>query len=635
MKMKLKGVLTLSLVQIFSIFSASAVDLTFRITPSMFMPLQENYTPAFSGFIQADVELFGFLTAGVEGTFSLERQSNMPSMQTSFGGGLGLGAFFYPMSRIHLGAGGAVGIYSTSVRISDPGQGQDESSKRDITLSDLYWRAYGEAGFRINPYVTINAYGGYMSYLVNQSSPLMTGPYAGVSARISISVGKSGANGFRVSVSQDEPAYPVFMGLYKNCGLATINLTNQEGAEIRNVQVSFRAGKYTTETMVCESIPRINKYETREIPLTASFSDEILKFSENGKISGEVVVDYTMLGVKKQSVQTVIIDVYNRNAFSWYDNAALAAFISPDVPEIYEFSKAVAGTARNGYRTGISRNLENAAALVEAMVLAKVEYSGDKETPYLTFHNSDEIDMVQHPLQTMNFLGGDYDDLGIFLASCLESIGVPTGYMICDDDFIVLVDMQIKPSAAENNFGDTEKLVISDSTVFFGLSMKNLSKGFTKGLNSASDTIKNANNGQIDAEYVVTHEAWDTYTPAIYSGTYGLFKNPSQSELERAYKKALDNYVNTEIKMVLDNARASGDPNKLGLAYVRTGRYSEAKAEFSKSNTITSMINLANVYILEKNYNAAINQYNKVLAIDPENEKAKKGIDKANTLKGL
>ena len=86
---------------------------------------------------------------------------------------------------------------------------------------------------------------------------------------------------------------------------------------------------------------------------------------------------------------------------------------------------------------------------------------------------------------------------------------------------------------------------------------------------------------------------------------------------------------------MLANAKASGDPNKIGLALVRIGRYAEAKSEFSKSSSTTAMNNLASVYVIEKNYDAAIRQYMKVLERDPENETAKKGIDKANSLKGL
>lgn len=630
MKKSIRKIISLVLILTGTAAASFSFDLTFRISPAMMIPTQTFYKPSFSGAVQADADLFGFLTAGLEGIFTVETPNQMSQSLSAVGGGIGIGAYYYPFSRLHIGGGAAIGLYSASMKIDRAG-----SEKDDVNFSDFYWRAYAEAGFRINPTVTVNGFGGFASYNVNGSNPVASGPFFGVSARIAITVGKSGSSGFRVNIDQPSPAYPLFMGVYKDNGFALASITNLEGAEITDVKISFRAGKYTSETKICDEISRINKYGTVEVPVTASFSPEILKFSENGKISGELVIDYRLLGTKKQSVQNIIVDVYNRNSFSWDDAAALSAFISPDVPEILEFSKYVAGVARNGYRTGISRNLEMAAAMTEALALSGVKFTKDQTTPYTEFHASPELDSIQHALQTMNFLGGDYDDLGILLASCLESVGVPTGYLICDDDFIVLVDLQVSPTSAGNHFGDPETLVTDDTTAYFGLSMKNFSAGFIGSMRAAQNTIKRANNEEIYAEYISTHEAWDFYPPVIYSGANGLFRNPIQSQLELAYKNALDTYSNTEISRVLANAKASGDPNKIGLALVRIGRYAEAKNEFAKSNSTTAMNNLASVYVIEENYDAAIKQYMKVLERDPENVTAKKGIDKAKSLKGL
>lgn len=612
----------------FSFFFAAeifAVDLTFHIDPGVVIPLKENFVPGFVGYAQASVDLFGFLNVGVEGTYGIEVPSNMTTPLTTYGGGLGVGAYYYPLSRLHLGLGGSIGVYNASMKISG----------KENSFSDLYWRGYGEIGYRINPSLTVSGFGGYTSYLVTKNEPMMSGPIAGISVSYTVSLGKGGSSGFRISKNQDDPIFPIFMGAYNQNAMATISIHNQEGAEINDVHVSFRAGKYTSQTLECAHFSRIKKYGTVEVPLRASFSNEILKFSENGKISGEIVIEYKFLGKTKQAVQNISLDIYNRNSFMWYDSSALAAFISPDVEEVSQFAKYVAGIARGGFRTGLSRNLEIAIAMYESLKLAKVSYSDDKTTPYLEYHFSDQLDSIQYPLQTMNHLGGDYDDLGLLLASCLESVGVPTGYLICDDDFIVLVDLEVKPTSAGNHFADVSKLVVDDQTAYFGISMKKFDSNFAASLAAAGEIIKQANNGDIYCEYVNTHEAWETYIPVAFTGLNGLFSNPGQTKIESAYNTSLNSYVNKEINGVIANARASGDPNKIGLAYVRIGRYSEAKAEFSKSNSIPAMNNLANVYILEKNYTAAINQFRKVLQIEPENQTALKGIEKATAQMGM
>ena len=55
---------------------------------------------------------------------------------------------------------------------------------------------------------------------------------------------------------------------------------------------------------------------------------------------------------------------------------------------------------------------------------------------------------------------------------------------------------------------------------------------------------------------------------------------------------------------------------------------------FTKSNSVSAMINIANIYVIEQNYTAAMAQYKKVLAIEPSNKTALKGIESLNTKMG-
>ena len=68
---------------------------------------------------------------------------------------------------------------------------------------------------------------------------------------------------------------------------------------------------------------------------------------------------------------------------------------------------------------------------------------------------------------------------------------------------------------------------------------------------------------------------------------------------------------------------------------MRMGRYAEAKAEFSKMDTVKALNNLATVYMIEKSYNSAASTYKRVLAKDPENKIAQRGLENANAKLGL
>ena len=242
------------------------------------------------------------------------------------------------------------------------------------------------------------------------------------------------------------------------------------------------------------------------------------------------------------------------------------------------------------------------------------------------------MDSVQYPLQTLQYLSGDYDDLGILLCACLQTVNVPTGYMPVNDDFLVLVKLNMKASQALSNFASTDGLIIDEDNdaVYLALSMANLEKGFTESYKIGSETVaKCLSDEENYYEFIDTTDAWSIYKPIAYS-TNSSVSTFKQDDLIKSVKTALQNYINSDIEEVIKRARSEGDANKLGVALVRAGRYSEAKREFQKLTTVSAMNNTANILMIEKNYSGAAAQYKKVLEKDPQNVTALKGLENAN-----
>ena len=628
----MKKFAAIALCGIINVLSLSALDLVFKIEPTVLFPSHEYMSFAPGASLAGGVDLFNIVTIGAEGGYLYEKPLQTDDPLNIVFGGLNLGVYYYPLSRLYVGAGGAFGVgsYITQVQKTDS-SGQAVTDKR--SFSDLYYRAFGEVGFRVNPTLSINAAGGYASFNGGGGAGFLAGPFATISLRLSAHVGKaSQRSSVSVRIEQDGEVYPVYSSVYGYEPFGTIVVKNNDGAELRNVHVSFRANKYTNGAKLCGTVSRIDRRKSMEFPLYADFSDEVLQFTENGKFSGEVVVEYEFLGKKMTVVEPVIVSVNNRNAFMWGDNAALSAFISPDCQEIAAFAKEVAGITRNNIYTGMNANLQYAAGMVEALRLIGVGYSADTVTPYSSFHTDYELDSIQYPLQTLQYLSGDYDDLGILLCSCLQTVNVPTGYMPLNDDFIVLVKLNISPSSALSNFASTDGLIIDEENdaVYLALSMKNLEKGFTASYKAGSDAVAACfSDEEAYYEFVDTTDAWNSYKPVAYSNSSAI-TNPKQEELIKAIKSAIQDYISSDIEAVIKRAREAGDANKLGVALVRAGRYSEAKREFQKLSTTAAMNNTANILMIEKNYSAAAAQYKKVLEKDPNNQTALKGLENAN-----
>lgn len=614
---------------------ASAVDFTIRIYPGVAIPLKDHYKPAFNAGAQADLLLFDTLSIGAEGNMLYETPDGGASPVSFLYGGLGLGVSHNIFSRLYAGLGAAAGIYNLSF----------QNGNEKTTANDLYWRAYGEFGFRFNPSLTLSLNGGYNSFLTTQgfsslfsggAGTLMAGPVAGVSLRFLLSSKRSAKNACYATIRQESEVYPLFMQLYKNDPVATVILTNGESAEIKNVTVSFTAGKYTSSALKTEPIPLLKKMKSVSVDLPVDFSSDLLSFAENGMISGNLVIEYELLGQKKTSIQGVAIAVSNRNSYMWGDTESLAAYISPDTPEVLEYAKYVAGIARNHLYSGMNRNVQFAGTMFDALIASGIVYSGDQTTPYATYHLGNESDYIQYPLQTMDFSSGDLDELGILYASCLESVGIGTAFIPMEDDFLVLVDTTLKPTSATNHFADTDGLVMTDETVYFALSMADFGKGFSKSRQKGAELVKAiAQDEDAEYEFIETHYAWINYPPAIYTGYGDVLARPSQSSVEAMFQTVVNDYIASDLSEVINRAKASGDTNKLGLAYVRAGKYAEAKAEFSKGaakGSVSAMNNLGNVYMLEKDYTAAEKQYRSILAIEPQNKAALSGLEKVRSV---
>ena len=627
---KIIAVALLAMAQTSAIF---ALDFAFKLEPTAYKPLTEHMQPAFGVSAFGGIDLFNFTTIGMEGGYLYEKPQNTDNAINTMFGGLNLGMYYYPLSRLYLGLGGAFGFdYGVTQLQKITDSGDTINSNRNFT--DIYYRAYGEVGFRINPTVSVNAIGGYSSFCIDRGKSFIAGPFAGLSLRLSAHAGSgTSRSSLSVKIVQESDVYPVYSAVYDYEPFGTIIIKNNDGAELRNVHVSFRANKYTSGAKLCGTVSRINRHKKVEFPLCANFSDVILSFTENGKISGEVVIEYDFLGKRMTVIEPVIVSVNNRNAFTWGDNAALSAFISPDSQEVAAFAKEVAGITRNNLYTGMNANLQYAAGMVEALKLIGLGYSGDTQTPYEYYHESYEMDSIQYPLQTLQYLSGDYDDLGILLCACLQTVNVPTGYMPLSDDFLVLVKLNIGPKQALNNFASTDGLVIDEDTnsVYLALSMANLEKGFTASYKAGSEAIAKCFSDEENFyEFIDTTDAWNSYKPIAYSNSSASagFK---QEQLVANTKAAIQNYINSDIDVVINRARSEGDANKLGVALVRAGRYSEAKREFQKLSTVSAMNNTANILMIERNYSAAAAQYKKVLEKDPSNKVAQKGLENANS----
>ena len=639
MFMQLKKVIVVIL-STFMLSVLPAVELTVKATPYASFPFLTGsnniYNPVGGGIIlDVGASLFNMINIGPELALNVLPKNNYKEIDTSSSTptvmfapvGLQMGMFFYAFSRFELELGGAAGVAA--------------AFSNNKTHYAPWYRAFGEVDFRINPNVSFGINGSWFDYQRNSwwGNPGAAGISAGVSVKIKFDTQKVSG---RVdgTVQQDESVFPLLYTIYKENPFGTITVQNNETAEIRNVVVKFRSENYTASDIECGRINLIHKHRSEDISLYADFNDTLLQFTESGKISGELVIEYELLGKKLMSVSQVTIPVYNRNQVRWIDPAVIASFISTNSQEVLEFSKYVVGIARGHLRSGLNRNMQFAMYVNESIRLAGIQVTADSETPYNKYHlDADSLDYIQYPYQTIAYKTGDKDDVGILFMAMLESVGISAAFIPLENDFIVAFNLGVNASRAGTLFDGYDRILVVDDEIWIPLSMSSLNEGFINSWYKAVVQIQQLTESEEYFDFILLSDAWQSYPPAGFSSGESTSARTEEAKLTQAVENDIARYITAEfgpqIAAVQNRIKTEGASvtlfNQLGMLYVRAGMYSSAIPVYQQSanlGSVSAMNNLGNIYSLQKKFAEAKYWYEQALKIEPNNNTARKNLER-------
>jgi tetratricopeptide (TPR) repeat protein len=607
----------------------SSLDIDVRIDPDVTIPFGDHTTTFYSvgggGSLSVSLRFWDLLNAGPVFGFFLNPLLNTGTSAQFLSVGLETSMFGFPLSRLGLGLGVSGGVYQVTYN--------------EFIYSDLWFKGYGEVGLRISPAFTLALEGGYL-YFNGTSGPFHTGITAGLSAHVTLNTSPI-ADNIAAVLDQAEPVFPLLYGVYKQNSIGTLRIINNESAEIRNVSVSFQAGNYTASLMACGSAAIVKKRGSIELPLYADFSKGIQSFTENGKIPGELVIRYEFLGAEREITKTLVVSVYNRNTLRWTDAAALSAFISPNSPEVLDFSKFIVGIARDRLRSGLNRNMQFGMFLFEGMKEGGIIFTEDEATPYRTYHlDPTLLDYIQYPFQTLSYKMGDLDDLGILYAAALESVGIEAALIPLANDFLVAFSLKVPPEEADTLFDNTDLLITIGDEIWIPVSFSVLREGFINSWYAAIDNLNAAVAAGEAINFIVLQDAWRSYPPSGIKGDEPPFAKPRVEVVAQAVETSLQRYIAAEfgpkIRAVRDEIAGKGGSaqlyNRLGLLYVRAGMYTEAKLAYRRAaelNSITALVNLGNIALVQKEFTVAEQWFRQALAAQPDNRAAQTGLDRA------
>jgi len=556
-------------------------------------------------------------TAGIEGGMATNPLlGDVPQSLAKYSLGGVIGLYFFPFSRLFMRIDGTAGFKSAVL-------------DGEYTPFALYLRGGGELGFRFSPAFLIALNSGWRQYEDHRpdNRPVSSGLYGGVTAQITIAGGsnRAGAEGLLV---QPNPIYPAFMQLYQTNPAATVRVRNRENAEIRNVRLYFRAAGYTSSEFLCGTAAVIPRGREIDMPLLADFSPAILRFTDSGRILGELVIRYNFLGQERETISVVTVASHSRNTVTDYDTESLAALISPNFPEVLEFSKYVVGIARSHRRTGHNQNMQYSIWLFEALRVLGVRI-GDT-------HNL--VNEAQFPAETLVFGRGSSRDIALLYASCLESVGIPSAFIKVGTDHLVAVNLNINQSAAETMFADTSRILIIDNNCWLPVATSSFEDGFMASWMRANVTLTQAFERGEDVEFVVTGDAWGYYPPAPLPEIGTRARRTNAELIITQANRCMDQYIVQDIMPIIwrVDAQVARGPtaalyNRLGILNARAGRIAAAKTNYERAanmGLVAAMTNRGSLALTERDYNTAESWFRRALAVDSRNQTALRGMER-------
>ncbi len=422
-----------------------------------------------------------------------------------------------------------------------------------------------------------------------------------------------------------DPIYPVFSKYYDSHPFAEIRVRNFEASTADSVKMTAIIKDYMDGARECSVPVRIEPGREVTAQVFGLFNDRLLQVAESTKFTLTVVLEYSQFGKQYREEYSPSVEVLFRNAMTWEDSKRMAAFISARDPSAFGFTRGVLSAARSSFNPALSQDLQAAILLYEALRVYGMGYVKDPSSA-LAANKTTIVDSLQFPQQTLQFKSGDCDDLTILFCALLESLGTETGFITTPGHVYPAFVLSVRPADAVKYLGKDADFVIREGKVWVPLEITLLGQDFMAAWREGAKEWATAAD---KAVLYPVHEAWDLYPPVVMSGTAGAPAIPAASRLTTSLKAQLQKLMERELtpraSALINESKKAGSAqkslNSLGILYARYGQYDRAEEQFNalaSKSYIPAMINLGNLYLVERKYSQAAVQFQKILKGMPD-----------------
>ncbi len=415
---------------------------------------------------------------------------------------------------------------------------------------------------------------------------------------------------------------------YESHVLGRVEVRNNTDNAVSSVKVRFSIKDYMdypTEIEVAE----VPAKQQIEVELKPVFNNKILEVTENTPLQSEISLVYYAGGEQKTVSSSFPVTLYERHAMTWDQKGKIGAFVTSKDPVVADFSRLAVQPYVDRY-PNLPPAIVYARAIYDALGVLGVAYIVDPTSPFSQLSETvDAVDYLQYPRDTLNRKSGDCDDLSTLFLACLENVGITTALVDVPGHVFVLFSTGVPVREIANVGFDEQLLVQYDGMVWVPVEMTVVGASFTRAWLKGAEEYRSWS-GQGKADVIVVQKAWDTFRPVTLPHTESGPIKVKREDIEERYKGELEalgrqRLGNLSAAWLDALKRTPNDLNalgQLGILYAENGSYAEALEQFQKMLAVNksdslALNNIGNIGFLQGRLEDAKQAYTSALAAEP------------------
>ncbi len=404
---------------------------------------------------------------------------------------------------------------------------------------------------------------------------------------------------------------------------------NNTDRVFHKVKVSFSIKEFM-DFPTEQVIPEIRPGQQMELLLKPVFSNRILEVTENTPLQSELALTYYIAGEPKVITRRFPVTLYERHAMTWDRKAKIGAFVTPRDQAVADFSRSVIQPYVDAYQN-LPSSLVYARAVYAALGVMGLKYVVDPTSPFREFsEKTASVDYIQYPRDTLTRKSGDCDDLSILFAASMENIGIGTALVDVPGHVFIMFNTGVYEKDKDTLGFPDPLLVAHQGTVWIPVEMTLVGASFTRAWQKAAEEYGDwSAKGKVDI--VSIQKAWEQFRPATLPNADVKFTKVKREEIEAKYKAELEtlgrqrlaNLSEGYIAALKKNPKDMTSLAQLGVLYGENGLHTEALEQFQKmlavdKNNAVALNNIGNISFLQGRLDDAKQAYESALKVSPD-----------------